>query len=241
MGLGVDVKMHARIIPEGGLVDIDIQPLGCLHLEGGLDSRVREEGLGTVAADSAAETAANFAQMALRVLILLGIIVSGNPPCKSILSHCELGQLLLDDKIGKRLGIRELIPESETVVKEAETYVHLPPRFALGKEDQQFVVMVTYMGFLSQYRLPGLVETVESHAVDNKTLIEEIAGLRVLLDWHLPFEIDPVGSYSSPELETKTSWKQDYVLTVGESIAWNSTLCKLELGRKLSRRRTEIV
>ena len=112
--------MHARIVEERSLMDIDVEALVSTHLERCLHAVYRERSLRVVRVDCSLHLCADFAETRLDIVILLSVIVARNPPCGMVPCESELGKLLLYHEVAEVLLVRELIAKSETVVIEAE-------------------------------------------------------------------------------------------------------------------------
>ena len=89
------VEVHGREIQYRGLMDIDIQAVVGLHLQGGLQPSVGEALPGPAAADMRAVVQlAHLAEAALGVVELLCVVVARYPPCHGVARHSELRQLV---------------------------------------------------------------------------------------------------------------------------------------------------
>ena len=156
--LVVQVEVHARVVHQGGLVQVDVKAVVGLQLQGGLHSRGRKGGLGHVAGIGTLHQTADFGQAALGVVIFLRVVVSGNPPGGMVARHGKLRMFLLDDKVHQVLLPGELVAQAHAVVVDAEADVHIAVRLGLTKLHQQFVIVVADVLHLAPDRLPGLVK-----------------------------------------------------------------------------------
>ena len=117
-----------------------------------------------------------------------------------VAGHRELGEFLLDLEVGQCVLERELVPEAQAVVVQAETYLHhgaLAIRVAqvagvfgirdahapLGRagrlglllqRHKELVIMVPDGRFLAPDRLPGLVERVESRIGQGESAVQVV-------------------------------------------------------------------
>ena len=164
--------MHCTVIFQSGLVDIDIKAVIALHLKRGLDPIGRKWGLGVIRAEGCLEAAGDFAEPALGVLVLLGIEVSRNPVRSVVTSHPELCKFFFDNEISKRRLLRELISETETVIKKTES--EHEPLIALCQFHGHLIVVVPDAALLAPYRSPGLVNTLIVNRENFETGIEHI-------------------------------------------------------------------
>ena len=189
----VEVKVHRRVVKHGGLVDVDIKAVVGLHLQGCLEAGLRETLPGPAAAFLRLPIeAAHLREATLGVVELLRVVVAGDPPHRVVAREAELRQLVGEPEVDQRVVyprfrvfqfgryiIRPLIAEAETVVVQAETYIHhrgLVHTFAFVVEvvvllqaDYHLVVVVADVGFLAPHGLPGLVERFFMHIVHLKS------------------------------------------------------------------------
>ena len=124
--LVVQVQVHARIVHKSGLMDIDIEAIGGLHLQRGLHTGLGEGGLRGVRTDGTAHVLPDFRKAGLRVVVLLGVVVAGYPPGGVVAGHGKLGVLFLDDEIVQVLAQGKFVAQTETFVVETEPYFHIP-------------------------------------------------------------------------------------------------------------------
>ena len=156
--LVIQIQMHAGIVHQCGLMDIDIQAVVRLHLQGGLHTCRGKRGLGRVRSDGRRHQPADFRKPGLRIVILLRIVVPRNPERLVVPSHGELREFLLDYEIGQAPLLRKLIPEAQPVIIQTEPDEHHASRAGLLQGHGHFIVMVPDMVLLAPDRSPGLVE-----------------------------------------------------------------------------------
>ena len=184
--LVVEIEVHGRVVGTCRLVDVDVQTVGRLHLQGGLDTCLREHVNGGVApVHGIMEARTDFRQLRLLCLLLLRVIVAGEPPGGVVAGHGKLRMLLLDDKIVQLRLLRELIAESHAVVVDTETDDDVASAGRLAEVYLQLVVVVADGSRLAPYRLPCLVESSRPGAGLLKTvheagLFHSFAGMFVL-------------------------------------------------------------
>ena len=138
-------------------MDVYIESVVSLHLERCLHPCRGELSLRGITAYGVFHLAAYLGEAALGVVILLRVVVSGDPPGGVVACHGELGFLLLDDEVCQHPFRRKLIAESHSVVVYTETDVHLPVVFRLVETHEQFVVVVAYRTVLAPYGMPCLI------------------------------------------------------------------------------------
>ena len=125
--LGVNqFEVHGGIVGTGGLMDIDVKTIVALHLQGSLYASRREDShAGVAPVDGFLHARTDFREFGLLCLLLLGVVVAGQPPRRVVAGHSELSMFLLDKKIVQLLLLRELVTEADAVVVDAETDGHL--------------------------------------------------------------------------------------------------------------------
>ena len=188
----VEVEVHGGEVEHGGLVDVDVEAVVGLHLQGGLQSGVGE----TLPGPSAGEVGvvvqtAHLGEAALGVVELLCVVVAWNPPCRVVAGEAELRQLVGEPEgdegvvdspsaiqINGYLG-GEFIAESQPVVVYSKAYHHhcrLVDAFALmvqivilAQVHLHFVVVVAYVRFFAPHGMPDFVHAVELYVPDSKT------------------------------------------------------------------------
>ena len=97
----IQIQVHARIIHQCGLVQVDVNAIVGLEQERRLHARLAELLLRQVGSNAALGDAPNLAQPRTCVLIFLRVIVTANPPRQDVTRHGKLRLLLLDHKIGE--------------------------------------------------------------------------------------------------------------------------------------------
>ena len=164
-------QIGRRIIEHGGLVDVQVQSLVGLHLDGRLHAPGRESFLGGIRNPHLLTVAADLREAALLEVVLLRIVVAGHPPGRMVTGEGEFRQFFPDVEIHQFVLQREFVPEAEAVVVQAEPDVHRIAEAVL-QGDQGFVVMVPDLVFLSPYGRPGLVQAVLFDTYDGKSVRE---------------------------------------------------------------------
>ncbi len=94
-----------------------------------------------------------------------------------VAGHGELREFLPDLEVGQCVLLRELVPEAQAVVVQAEPDLHHGATF-LVERYEQFIVVVPDGGFLAPDRLPGLVEGVESRVRERKATVQVLSPLQ---------------------------------------------------------------
>ena len=168
--LVVEVEVHAAVVHQCCLVQVDVEAIGGLQLEGGLHAGRREGSLRGVGRDGTLHQTADFGQLGLGVVVLLRVVVAGNPEGGVVAGHSKLSMFLLDNEVVELLLQGELIAESESVVEDAEADEYLAALGRLVESDSQFVVVVADFGHFAPYRAPRLVETAFLHFTHAETI-----------------------------------------------------------------------
>ena len=107
------------------------------------------------------------------VVVLLGVVVTGDPVRLVVARHSELGELALDDVEVTILAAGELIAEAEPVIEEAEADSYGIAIALLLERDEQFVVVVADRLDLAPDRLPGLIEVDSFVSVTSRPLSKD--------------------------------------------------------------------
>ena len=153
----VQLQVGGGIVQHLGLVDVYIQsPVG-LHLKCRLDTHFGCHGLGGVVRARKGVFGAYPAKFALRVIVLLGVVVSGQPPGGVVPRHGKFRELIGHLEIREGVLHGEFVAEAQTVVVQAETDVHVHAVFP-AQLHQQLVVVVADLRLFAPYGLPGLVK-----------------------------------------------------------------------------------
>ena len=69
--------------------------------------------------------AADFGETGLHVVVLLRVVVAGNPPGSVVARHGKLRVLCLHDEIVEILLLWELVAETDAVVVDTEAEIHV--------------------------------------------------------------------------------------------------------------------
>ena len=158
-GLVVEIEVHGGIVHTGGLMDVDIQAVVGLHLQGRLHAGFREHRHRRVApVDGLVELCADAGEACLLCFLLLCVIVAGQPPCGVVAGHGKLGVLLLDDKIVQLVLLWKLIAQSHAIVVHPETDDDVALGGRLVEHNFQFVIVVADGGGFTPYGSPCLVK-----------------------------------------------------------------------------------
>jgi len=139
-------------------MQIDVQTIVRPHLQGGLHTRRRENKLGGIHRHRLIHQAADFGQTGLSIVVLLSVIVTGNPESGMVPCHSKLGMLLFDRKTVQTSLQRELITESQTVIIKAETDDDMTVLFLLFQPHSQLVVMIPYLCHFAPHGFPGFIK-----------------------------------------------------------------------------------
>ncbi len=205
-------------------MDVQIDAVVCLELERSLDACGRERrGRGIVRIDFGGEKAADLAQARPGVVILLGVIVAGNPVGGMVTGHCKLRCFFGYYEIVEIWLSGEFIPETDSVVIGSEAYLHRAVKSRLTQADGHFIVVVADFRLFAPDRLPHGVDTVAAHSGKLEAVFERKSvgsGLFALLleavasrlarqvkaetrrgDHLLAFEVDKVGWTSVTDLK----------------------------------------
>ena len=114
--------MHGGIVERGGFVDVDIEAVVGFHLQGSLNAGAREVGPRPAAMFMAFLVEAVYLrQAALGEVVLLGVVVAGNPPGGVVACKGKLCQLLFEPEadqgvVDAVVAHGEFVAETQTVV-----------------------------------------------------------------------------------------------------------------------------
>ena len=164
----VVVEVHGGVVDAGRLVQVDVEPVVGLQLEGRLHAGGAGGCLRGVGRDGGWQFAAYFRQARLGVGILLRVVVARNPPGPVVAGHGELGVLLADDEVGQVALVGELVAQGQTVVEEAEADENVAVVLRLVQAYGHLVVVVANLALLAPYGLPRFVERSLVHGPDRE-------------------------------------------------------------------------
>ena len=170
--LVIQIEVNRREVNEGSLVEVDVHTLIRLEHQRRLYARLREGGLGAVLREGLVEEPTDLGETAVLVVVLLSVVVTGDPVRLVVARHSELGELALDDVEVTTLAAGELIAEAEPVIEETEADSYGIAVTLLLERDEQFVVVVADRLDLAPDRLPGLIEGRLLRVRDLKSLVE---------------------------------------------------------------------
>ena len=168
----IQIEVDRWEVNECCFVEVDVDPLIALEHQWRLYARLREGGLGAVLREGLVEEPTDLRETAVLVVILLSVVVPGDPVCLVVARHSELSELALDDVEVTILATGELIAEAEPVIEEAEADSYGIAIALLLERDEQFVVVVADRLDLAPDRLPGLIEGRLLRVRDLKALVE---------------------------------------------------------------------
>ena len=151
--------MHARIIHQSSLMQVDVKTFGCLHLQGSLYACGWKNTLRQVPVNSTTQQTTNFWQFRLGIVIFLCIIISRNPPSCMITGHGKLSMFFFYNEVGQILLRRELIAESHAVIIHTKTEIHEASVRWFLQFHKKFIIAVTDMTVFSPYRFPSLIKS----------------------------------------------------------------------------------
>ena len=104
------------------------------------------------------EASADFREFAFLRLLLLCVIVAGQPPRRMIARHGKLRVLFLDEEVVQRLLLGELIAQSHAIVVDPEANDDIAMGSRLVKIYLQFIVLIAYGGRLTPHGFPRFIE-----------------------------------------------------------------------------------
>ena len=170
--LVIQIEVNRREVNQCSFVQVDVHTLICLEHQWSLNASLREGGLGAVLREGLVEEPTDLRETAVLVVVLLGVVVTGDPVRLMVARHSELGELALDDVEVTILAAGELIAEAEPVIEETEADSYGITVALLLERDEQFVVVVADRLDLAPDRLPGLIEGRLLRICDLETLVE---------------------------------------------------------------------
>ncbi len=174
----VQVQVRRGIIQHFGLMDVDVQAVGGLHLESRLHAGRREGGLWRAAPGTRVlRERADLGELGLRGAELLRGIVARNPPGRMVAGHGELREFLPDLEVGQCVLQREFVPEAQAVVVQAEADLHHGAAL-LVERHEKLIVMVPDGGLFAPDRLPRLVERVECRILEREPAVQVLSAFQ---------------------------------------------------------------
>ena len=146
------------------------------------------------------------------VVILLRVIISGNPPCGVVSGEGELSDFIGHLEIGEPVLHGELIAEAKAVVVKAEAHIHCNTVFPFELH-QHLIAVIADLPLLPPYGLPGFIYDAMLRAFKGKALgkvhpANELVSKLGRLDNVLPVKGKGVGGTSvriNEELSLKPS------------------------------------
>ena len=120
-------------------------------------------------------------QTGLGVFILLGIVITRNPPGGMIARHGKFSTFFLDGKVVEIAFLRELIAQSYSIVINTEADVHITVCRILLQLYQHIIIMIADRLILSPNRSPGLIESGSFLIDDTKIRKQILAALGELI------------------------------------------------------------
>ena len=165
----VNQQVHGREVESRRLVDVKVQPVSGFHLQSRLHGGIGEDAPNpVVGAMHRLGAIRNLRQLRLGIVVLLRVVVAGNPPRGMVAGHGKLGQLICYLEVSQCVLVGKLVAERQAVVVKAEANLHdggtgnhlaLPVEgTVLFQRDEQLVVVVADRGLLAPDRLPRLIE-----------------------------------------------------------------------------------
>ena len=140
-------------------MNIDIESVGGFHLQSRLHTCRREDCHRRVApVDRVMEASADFREFTFLRLLLLCVIVAGQPPRRMIARHGKLRVLFLNEEVVQRLLLGELIAQSHAIVVDPEANDDIAMGSQLVKIYLQFIVLIAYGGRLTPHGFPRFIE-----------------------------------------------------------------------------------
>ena len=170
--LVIQIEVDSWEVNECCFVEVDVDPLIALEHQRRLYARLREGGLGAVLREGLVEEPTDLRETAVLVVVLLSVVVTGDPVRLVVARHSELGELALDDVEVTILAAGELIAEAEPVIEETEADSYGVAIALLLERDEQFVVVVADRLDLAPDRLPSLIEGRLLRVRDLEALVE---------------------------------------------------------------------
>ena len=161
-------------------------------------------------------------QTGLGVFILLGIVITRNPPGGMIARHGKFSTLFLDGKVVEIAFLRELIAQSYSIVINTEADVHITVCRILLQLYQHIIIMIADRLVLSPNRSPGLIES-GSLLIDDTKIRKQILAILAALG----------------ELITQTARLDDGLALIGHTIGRHSAI-QGEVHLDLSVRRSDV-
>lgn len=135
-------------------MDVDVESVVGFQQQGGLYAGGREERLREVGGDGRGHDFPDLGEPRDGVVVLLGVVVAGDPVGGHVASEGELRPFFADDEIDEFRLLRKFVAESQPVVEEAEADGHRTARGGLAQRHEQFVVMLPDACLLTPDRCP---------------------------------------------------------------------------------------
>ena len=185
----IEFEVHGREVDQCRLVEIDVESVIGFQLQGGLHAGGRKGRLREIVGDRPAHVSADLREARAGVVILLGVVVAGDPPGGMVPRHGELRALVGDDEVDQIGLYGKFVAESEPVVEEPEADGHPAVALRLAERDAEFVVVVADRGLLTPDGLPRFIERGGLRVEDFEFVAERFGWLHGSGDRHVTAEL----------------------------------------------------
>ena len=155
----VKVQMHTRIINQSRFMQIDIQPVGCLHLQRCLHTCWWKRSLRSIWSNCPLQQSANLWKLGFGIVIFLRIIIAWNPECRMIAGHSKLRMFFFYNEVIQILLLRELIAEPQAIIIKTKTNNQITILRLLIQGNSHFIIMVADRFHLSPHRFPCFIKS----------------------------------------------------------------------------------
>ena len=193
-------QVHGRIIQHRSFMDIDVEAVGRFHLQGSLHRPVGSRCLRDIVRTGTGINGRNLREQGPGVVVLLRVIVSGNPPGGVVSGHGKLREFIGHLEIGELVFLRELVAEGQAVVVHAYADVHVDTVLT-GELHEHFLVAVTNLRFFSPDGRPYFIQTVTFGSCQGKVPVQKGSVQKLIsqagfFHHRLSIILEPVGRSS---------------------------------------------
>ena len=175
------IQVHGAVIDQCRLMKTYIKSALCLKQQWRLDTCLRKWSLRSIRGNGRFHILLYFRHFGNCIIILLRIIVAGNPICHRISLYRKLRFFLLNGKINEVVLSRKFVSKTQTIIKYSEPNNHHAPGCRMIKKYSHFIVVIADFILFTPDWLPDFIKSRFYYILYFKTFIHLTSCLRGLL------------------------------------------------------------